>query len=185
MLKFKSIVTGATVVAASLLLAGPASAGPPTSGAYKFEGAWVASSVSCPGQWSYTLSPDASGRRGAGHGTINVNRYVPGLSELDDEVSPFVLDFVMTGEDTAQFNSVWYGLRNLPLGSAAVTSQVVYIGVNWGELKMVAPDRVEGTHNIEFYLPFQDADDDGLPDPGQLPVGGMQLHTIDVRIGQR
>lgn len=130
-----------------------------------------------------TVSPDPSGRRGAATGTINVGLYVPGLSELADEVSPFVIDLVMTGKDTVEFNSVWYGLRKLAPGGLA-TKEVVFIGVNWGELKFVAPGRAEGTHNIEFYLPFQDADGDGLPDPGQLPIGGEQVHTVDIRLGQ-
>lgn len=181
---FKVMTAGATVVVACLMVANPASAGPPASDALKLGGAWVASSVSCPAQWSYTVSPDPSGRRGTGYGTINVGLYVPGLSEMDDVVSPFVIDLVMTSKDTVKFNSVWYGMRELPPGGPTA-SELVYIGMNWGELKFVAPGRAEGTHNIEYYLPFQDADDDGLPDPGQLPVGGIQVHTIDVRLGQR
>ena len=80
MLRFKSIATGATVVVVGLLLAGPAIAGPPASNALKLGGAWVASIVGTPAQWSYTVAPDPSGRRGTGYGTINVGRYVPGLS---------------------------------------------------------------------------------------------------------
>lgn len=184
MFRFKSLTVGATVVAACLLLANPASAGPPASNAPKLGGAWVASIVGTPAQWSYTVAPDPSGRRGTGYGTINVGLYVPGLSEQADVVSPFVLDLVMSGRNTVKFNSVWYGLRKLPPGTAVTTTEVVYIGINWGELTIVAPGRAEGTHNIEFYLPVQDADGNGLPDPGQAPVAAVQLHTVDVRLGQ-
>ena len=140
---------GCDVVVVGLLLAGPAIAGPPASNALKLGGAWVASIVGTPAQWSYTVAPDPSGRRGTGYGTINVGLYVPGLSEQADVVSPFVLDLVMSGRNTVKFNSVWYGLRKLPPGTAVTTTEVVYIGINWGELTFVAPGRAEGTHNIE------------------------------------
>jgi hypothetical protein len=181
---FNTITSGVALIAASLLLVSPVSAGPSASSALKLGGAWVASDVDSPLQWSYTVSPDPSGRRGTAYGTINAGLYVPGISELADLISPFVIDLEMTGKDTVKFNSVWYGLKKLPPGGP-LSTEVAYIGMNWGELKIIGPDRAEGTHNIEFYLPFQDADGDGLPDPGQAPVGGTQVHTIDVRLGQR
>ena len=38
----------------------------------KLEGAWVAKVVGMPLQWTYTLSPDPSGRRAAMYGTVQV-----------------------------------------------------------------------------------------------------------------
>ena len=185
MKSMSSIVTaGAAVVATCLMLASPASAGPPASSALKLGGAWIASDVDSPLQWSYSVAPDPSGRRGTAYGTINAGLYVPGISELADIISPFVIELEMTGRDTVKFKSVWYGLKKLPPGGL-LSTEVAYIGMNWGELKILGPDRAEGMHNIEFYLPFQDADGDGLPDPGQQPVGGAQVRTIDVRLGQR
>ena len=180
---FKVLTAGVTVVAACLLLASPANAGPPASRAYKLGGAWIASDVDSPLQWTYTVSPDPSGRRGAAYGSVTTELYIPGLSELTDKISPFVIDLVMTGKDTVRYNSVWYGVKNLPPGGQ-MESEVAFISMVWGELKFVAPGRAEGTHNFEFYLPYQDGDDDGLPDPGQLPVGALQIHTVDVRLGQ-
>jgi hypothetical protein len=149
--------------------------------ANKLEGAWVARVVEVPGgQWSYVVSPDPSGRRATGHGTIDVGLYVPGIDELADGPSPLLIDVVMTGPDTAKFNSIWYGLKKVSGGMT--TAEVAYIGVNWGELKFVAPNKLEGTHNIEYYLPSADADHDGMPDPGAVPVGGAQVHTVDTRL---
>jgi hypothetical protein len=114
------------------------------------------------------------------HGTIDVGLYTPGLDEMADKTSPLLIDVVMTGSDTAKFNSIWYGLKAASGGMT--TAEVVYIGVNWGELKFVAPNKTEGTHHIEFYLPSADADHDGLPDPGAVPIGGAQVHTVDTRL---
>ena len=55
-----------------------------------------------------------------------MGRYVPGRSELENLVSPFVIDLVMTGKDTVEFNSVWYGLKKLPPGGPT-TTEVAYI----------------------------------------------------------
>jgi len=179
----RSLFAVAVAAAASLLLITPASAGPPTSRACKLGGVWVAKVVELPSQWSYIVAADPSGRHAAAHGTVDVGLYVPGINELSDSQSPFLLDIVMTGPDTATFNSVWYGLKTIV--GAAVTEEVVYIGVDWGDLKCVAPGKSEITHNIEFYLPDADADNDGYPDPGSVPVGGAQVHSVDTRLGQR
>lgn len=180
--RFKVLVAAASAVALSLLLANPAVAAPPASKAGKLGGAWIARVVDGPGQWTYMLAADPSGRRAAGHGSIDVGFYVPGLSELSDQNSPLLIDMVMTGPDRGTFNSVWYGLKKASGGMT--TTEIVYIGISWGEFKLVAPGKSEATHNIEFYLPFQDADGDGLPDPGEIPVGGWQGKSMDVRLGQ-
>jgi hypothetical protein len=178
----KSFIAVAAAVAASLLLVTPVSAGPPASKACKLGGVWVAKVVEAPAQWSYIVAADASGRRASAHGTVDVGLYVPGINELADSQSPFLIDIVATGPDTAQFNSVWYGLKETVGG--VTTAEVVYIGVDWGELKCVAPGKSELTHNIEFYLPDADGDNDGYPDPGAIPIGGAQVHTVDTRLGQ-
>jgi hypothetical protein len=179
----RTLFAVAVAAAASLLLITPANAGPPASKACKLGGAWVGKVVELPSQWSYIVAADPSGRHASGHGTVDVGLDVPGINELSDSQSPFLLDIVMTGPDTGTFNSVWYGLRAVV--GTGVTDEVVYIGVDWGELKCIAPGRTEITHNLEFYLPDADADNDGYPDPGAVPVGGAQLHTVDTRLGQR
>jgi hypothetical protein len=178
--KFNVVMT-ALVVASAVLLVAPADAGKQSSAAFKLEGAWIARVVEVPGgQWTYTLSPDASGRHATGHGSIDVGLYTPPLSDMVDITSPLLIDVVITGPDTAKFNSVWYGTKKVT--GLATTAEVIYIGVNRGDFKRVAPNKSEGTHNIEFYLASADADHDGLPDPGAVPVGGATVHTIDTRL---
>jgi len=178
--KFKVVMT-ALVAASAVLLAAPADAGKKASAAFKLEGAWIARVVEVPGgQWTYTVSPDASGRYATGHGSIDVGLYTPPFSDMVDTISPLLIDVVITSPDTAKFNSIWYGIKKVT--GLATIAEVVYIGVNRGELKRVAPNKSEGTHNIEFYLASSDADHDGLPDPGAVPVAGVTIHTIDTRL---
>lgn len=88
----------------------------------------------------------------------------------------------MTGPDTAKFNSVWYGLKTMPPGSP-LSAQIVYIGVNKGEIKFTGPGKLTGSHHIAYYLPTSDVDGDGLPDPGTTPViGPIPLTTFDTRL---
>ena len=166
--KFKVGAATIVAVAASVLLVAPADAGKKSQvqqstmvkapAAAKLEGAWIAKVVEVegqpiapPGQWTYVLSPDPSGRRAAGHGTIDVGLYTPPLDQMADEVSPLLIDLVMTGPNSGTFNSVWYGIKK-GVTSVGTTAEIIYIGVNHGEINLVEPGRSENTHNIEFYL---------------------------------
>jgi hypothetical protein len=93
-----------------------------------------------------------------------------------DRTSPLLRAVVMTGPNTGKFNSVWYGISN--------TAGVAYIGVDTGEIEFVGRSKLLGTHNFVFHLPSQDADENGLPDPGVAPVlrYPRPLHSIDTRL---
>ncbi|MBI2924637.1 MAG: hypothetical protein HYY24_02910 [Verrucomicrobia bacterium] len=141
--------------------------------ANKLEGAWIAKAP-VPGmpvqlQWTYTLSPDPSGRRAALSGSIQVHippAIVPPVGRFADLEynSPFVGELVMTGHDTADFTAVWYGMKK-----AFPFNQIVYIGVNSGQVTFTGPGQSEVTHALAFYAPSTDGDNDGLPDPGEGP----------------
>lgn len=191
---FKVFSAAVVAVAASVLLVAPADAGkkapvagsaamPAPSSAKLESGVWVAKVVEAPMQWSYVVTADPSGRHAAAHGTVDVGVYTAGLDEMVDGTSPLLIDVVMTSPDTATFNSVWYGIKK---GSNGVTSaQIMYIGVNRGQLKFVAPGKSEGTHTIAYYWPESDADNDGFPDPGATPIAPpTTVHTVDTKLGQ-
>jgi hypothetical protein len=178
----KVVVAVLAAVAAGGLAVTPASAGGNAASAYKLEGAWIAKAAGfpLPLQWTYVLSPDASGRSAALHGSIDVG--VGGAAGLGAEyASPLIGQLVMTGPDTAKFTTVWYGMRRLT--GAPVTATIVYIGVNKGEAKFVGQGEAISSHNIAHYLPGSDADGDGLPDEGQVPVvGPIPVTTADTRV---
>ena len=181
--KLGVIITPLLAVAAAALFVMPVHAGDKGLGARKIEpGVWIAKVVEAPGQWSYIVTADPSGQRGAAHGTVEVGLYTAGLDELTDKTSPLLIDLVVSKPGIVKFNSVWYGLRKVSNG--VTTAEVVYIGVNHGEIRYVGPGKAAGTHNIEYYLPSQDANNDGLPDPGQIPIGGATVHTVETRLGQ-
>lgn len=180
---FKAVLaTGAVAIA--VLAAAPAFSGG-NSAAYKMEGAWVARCVEVPLQWSWDYVPDSSGRRATANAHFDVG---PVISDLGFGVatkdSHILIEAEMTGPDTLVFSAVWYGLKEpstiLP---GVLTADIVYIGVDKGVLTFVAPGKALGVHHIEYYLPSQDADGDGFPDPGEDPVLPMEeLHSVNTRL---
>jgi len=200
--KFKVVAATIVAVAASVLLVSPAEAGKkaapdvkpvtPSPNSIKLEpGVWVAKVDGTPAQWSYVISTDPSGRHAVGYGTVDVGLYNEALDEATDQTSPLLIDVVMTGPATAKFNSVWYGIKNEPqelMPGLAVTGHIVYIGVNRGEIQMLAPGKSAGTHTICYYytnLSNVDSDQDGFPDPGTTPdTCAPTFTTTDTRLGQ-
>jgi len=173
---FAALVT----ISACVLLGAPSAMASDVSGAYKLEGAWVAKVVGVPLQWSYVWAPSASGRRGSAHGSLDV-----GVSFVDipsgDHSSPFLIEGFMAGPDRVIANALWYGIREIEPPNP-LTQEVVYIGFDTGELTFVGPGKAHGIHNLSFYLPSQDADGDGLPDAGEVPVATLQVDTIETRL---
>ena len=172
----KSKLVGTTLVAAAavFVVPGPSSLAAGNSAANKLEGAWIAKVEGTPLQWSYVLSPDASGRSASIHGSIEVG----GASPVGaDHSSPLIGEAVMTGPNTAKFTSLWYGISETP------APHVVYIGMNNGDVVFVDPRHVMGTSNLVFYDPSADADGDGIPDPGAVPLAPpTTVETIDTRL---
>ena len=185
--KFRTALGALVTISACLLLIAPAAMADKASGAVKLEGAWVSKVVGFPGQWSYVLAPDPSGRRASGHGAVDVG-FDPSvfgcmLGDTDSD-SPILTDIKMTGPNTAVAYSVWYALREVQPS----LNEIVYIGVVTSELKFVTPGNGEGTHYFAFYLPSQDLDpEDGFPDAGETPacVAPVPIYTLDTRLQLR
>ncbi len=133
----------------------------------RLEGAWIAKVPGTTLQWTYTVSADPSGKEAALSGSIQVAvrpavfSNPPLFTDLE-YVTPMIGRIVMTGKDTARFTAVWYGMK-----TAMPFDQVVFIGVNSGDIKFTAPGKSEVHHNLGFYAPGTDMDGDGLPDAGQ------------------
>ena len=159
--------------------------------AFKLEGVWVAKVVPpFIGQWSYMVSSDPSGKRGSGHGSVDVGpraNFACALSGFDTEFeptdteSPILVSMLMTGPDTVSYNSIWYGLKDLG-PTSPISNAIVLIGTVTGELEVVAPGKMLGTHNFALYYPTADADGDGFPDEGAMPACLFQLNTVDTRL---
>lgn len=159
--------------------------------AFKLEGAWVARVVPpFLGQWSYVVSSDPSGKRASGHGSVDVGfsaNFVCGLNgfatefETSDSESPILVSMVMTGPDTVSYNSIWYGLKDLgPM--SPISNAITLIGTVTGDLDVVAPGIMHGTHNFAIYYPTADINGDGFPDEGETPACVFQLSTVDMRL---
>ena len=174
------------IVALTFGLSMPAMADPGNN-AVKLEGAWVAKVDGLPGQWSYVLSSDPSGKRASGHGSVdigfNANHVCNGQAEFEqsDTASPILISIVMTGPNTGTYYAIWYGLKDLGPDST-LTNEIVLIGVVKGQLQFVAPGEVVGTHMFEIYQPTADNNNDGFPDEVASPACVFPMSTTDKRL---
>lgn len=159
--------------------------------AFKLEGAWVAK-VQYPGfgQWSYVVSSDPSGKRGSGHGSVDIGfraNFACGLNgyetdfEPSDSESPILVSMVMTGPETISYSAIWYGLKDL--GPSPISNEIVLIGTVTGTLEVVAPGKMYGTHRFVLYKPDADFDPyDGFPDETAIPECEFEMNTVDTRL---
>ncbi len=179
-MKSRTIASLVSMVAIlGMAVMGVASAGGGRN-AYKLEGAWIAKVDGATGQWTYVLSPDPSGRRASGHGSIDVGFFV---SPDSDMTSPILVEIEMTGPKTIAAYSVFYGLKELsPVAPLEPTRELVLIGVVQSTGEFVAPNKLEASHYFEFFSAAADVDGDGLPDPGQEPFATLNLTTTDTRV---
>ena len=170
-------------ISVCLLLAAPAVMADTAS--LKLEGAWVAKVQGFPGQWSYVLAADPSGRRASGHGSVDLgfdadSAFGCELGEADAD-TPILVNIEMTGPHTAKSYAIWYALRTSESGPTEIT----YIGEVRSQFTFVASGKGVGMHFFAFYLPDQDVDpEDGLPDDGETPacVAPVALYTVDTRL---
>ncbi len=183
--KRKAVPAAVLAAAAAIVLVTQLGASNADQGAPKLEGAWVARVTSFQGQpftgvsqWTYVLSPDASGRSASMHGTIDVP-FGPSLPMNVAYNTPIIGELVQTGPDTASFNSYWYRVKQ---GEAGAPNQILSIHRVWGEARFVAPGKAEVTDHFEIYLPSADADGDGIPDEGSSPINSFIVTNQDTRI---
>jgi hypothetical protein len=171
-------------ISACLLLVSPmAVAG--KAAAHKLEGAWVAKVQGFPGQWSYVLAADSSGRRASGHGSVDLgfdadSAFGCSLGESDVD-TPILVNIEMTGPDTAVAYSIWYGLKTSESGP----TEIVFIGEVKSEITFIALGKGVAVHYFAFYLPSQDVEpEDGFPDEGETPacVAPVAIYTVDTRL---
>ena len=149
--------------------------------AVKLEGAWIAKAIGNPTGWTYTLSPDPSGRRATITGFIHVpitpSIINPNLFPDWEYNTPSVGEMVMTGPDTVQFTGHWFGMKKgFPF------NQVVLIGLNSGSAKLTESGQWLASCRLALYAPSADADGDGLPDPGQDPIVCVPSTVLCTRV---
>jgi hypothetical protein len=147
---------------------------------FKLGGSWVERYPGTPLLATYTQAPtDPSGRSAVLQGTaIITDPTLFGMFADAQYISAFVGEGVVTGPETAAHTTLWYGMKTGTAGP-----EVLYIALDSGTEKRIAPGKLEVTHNMAIYLPIQDQDGDGLPDEGQSPVFCLpKLVSIETRL---
>jgi hypothetical protein len=184
--KLKVIIAALAAVTAAALLYTPVGIAGNATGAYKLGGVWIAKVQGSPGQWTYVVAPDPSGRRAVAHGHVEVGPNVELVFGPYDRISPLLVDIEVTGPESASYNSIWYGMKDLelepPVPVGTPNSELVLIGVAKGTIAYMGPGKATAVHSFEWYFPAQDGDGDGLPDAGEDPVLTFQLTTVDTRL---
>lgn len=181
----QSVRTVLVIVVLALVSAVPIGASGGVQAPMKLEGTWVARVVTYndapspyPFQWSYLLTPDNSGRRASIFGSVDVafprNPQLPA-----DHNSPLLGYVETTAPGRTAFDSYWYGIKK---GVPPALDVILFIGRAWGEGRLLPSGQLENTYHFEIYLASQDADGDGLPDPGQVPVNAFTIVSTDTRI---
>ncbi len=145
---------------------------------FKLEGAWIMKFPGTPITSVYTLSADTSGRRASISGSTIIGDPTFFGSFPAEWQSPLMGEAVVTGPNEGRYTAVSYGLK----AGAEGFPELVYILVDSGMVRDLGQGRTEHQHNLGVYLPFQDADGDGLPDAGQTPVACVPLTSISTRI---
>lgn len=148
---------------------------------FKLEGSW--SQVYQPpfnNTCLYTCVPsDPSGREAALSGTVLITDITFGGAFPDAQYASSITgQAAVTGPDKAVFTALVYGMKQVgPL------AEKVFIILDSGTIRVLAPGKLEVTHNQAVYLPLQDMDGDGLPDKGQAPIACIPgVVSIDTRV---
>ncbi len=147
---------------------------------FKLEGTWIARLQATPPQsWIYSFSPsDPSGREATFQGmNIVGDPTFGGVFPEAQQSMAFAGKAVVTGRDEASYTVANYGIKKV--GAA---TEVVYIGLDSGTIRRISPGKTQVDHYLAIFLAAQDADGDGLPDKGQVPIACVPFVSIDTSL---
>lgn len=145
----------------------------------RLEGAWIMTAPPSPLKVALTFAPfDSSGRRAAvyGHHIVGDPTLAGAFPEAEYQ-TPLVGEARMSSRNEGMSTVTAYGMKMGPAGP-----EIVYIVVDSGTFTETNPGQALSFHWMSVFLPSQDADGDGLPDPGQQPVACAPLQTISTRV---
>lgn len=144
------------------------------SQAMKLEGAWIAATDNGIRSLVTFAPSEPSGRSCAWR---NQMVWPPallasmGLDAVTDEIG----ETFLTGNDTAEYTAVWYGLAG---GSIAL------ICLDNASLTFDSATQISIQHTVKVYLATADADNDGYPDPGSPVITTITAQSISKRVVQ-
>jgi hypothetical protein len=131
-------------------------------------GTWLQENSGSPPAYAVlTCSPEdpSTGRLVVTSRLINQDPTFDGLAPGATSVTPFTGTAVRTGPNSWQGKDIAYVLKD-----AKPNPVVLMILVVDDSCTITASDELERSGTFSCYLPTQDKDGDGLPDPGEKPV---------------
>ncbi|MBI3851066.1 MAG: hypothetical protein HY298_12435 [Verrucomicrobia bacterium] len=151
---------------AVLLIAAGATVGWMNQRHYQLGGSWIGKGAGSV--WTAVHAPlDPEAQTMAGH--VNFQSYGPDTAGLiaafgGDRMSEFVGETKMINRDTAKWTLVGY------VQAGQNPPQIVAIIIGHGTWKYTDRDHAVLNYTIDTYPAAADADGDGMPDPGAIPV---------------
>ena len=148
---------------------------------YRLGGGFIGSPVNSGGlYWSAYQAPlDSAGQTAAVR--INVYSYSEAAAGLlaysgADTLTEGIGQLAMVSNDTAKGSLVFYGLKQ---GNPPQIKQIW----TWdGTITFTSPDTYEASGMLNIYAPAADADGDGRPDPGAVPLVGVPSQLAVTRV---
>jgi hypothetical protein len=148
---------------------------------YRLGGGFIGNPAGSGGlYWSAYQAPlDSAGRTAALR--VNVYSYTTDSAELlafsgADTLTEGIGQLAMVSRDTAKGSLVFYGLKqgNPP--------QIKQIWTWVGTITFTSPDAYTVGGMMNIYAPAADADGDGRPDPGAVPLVGVPSQLAVTRV---
>lgn len=146
---------------------------------FRLEGAWVITIPGTPALVTFTMSPtDSNATNAAIYGsTLIGDPTLQGTFTNAQYQTPFVGQATLTSSNTGAITFLQYGMR---MGAAG--PEIVYIVLNSATFTNIASGKILSAHGFSVYLPSQDSDGDGLPDPGQVPIACASFPSVGTRV---
>ena len=163
----------AVVMGAFLALNPLAQSAAGKSRAIKLEGAWIAHTDNGIVSLVTFAPSDPSGRSCAWRNQMVWPPALLASFELD-AVTDEIGETFLTGNDTAAYTAIWYGLAG---------GNIALICLDNASLTFDTATQITIEHTVDVYPAAADADNDGYPDPGSPIIMTITSQSISKRLG--
>lgn len=152
-------------------------------GQYKLGGAWTGKEDPSGHFWTSILSPlDSASKEATIHTSfVTYSAQMAGIAAKfgADSFSDFVGEVRMKDRTTAQWTSVGYALKRSQTNQPPEIKFILVVSGSW---TFTDSSHALLQYKVGIYPATMDADGDGMPDPGSVPIGGEDVTDFAHRV---